>query len=115
MLAAQLVTHVMRLLNCDEPDRGSEYGGWNPAAAHHWRTVLRKRPLNPDLRYPVLPADITHAVDDEKSGFRPADDSSLCEGFFIGASADIFEPVPLDAIFLPAGDPDGGAFQPLAR
>jgi hypothetical protein len=113
MLAAQLVVHVMRLLNCDEPDRGSDYGGWNPPAAHYWRAVLGRRPLNPDLLYPVLPADVTHAVDDENSGFRVASAGATSNDSLLGVPAGIFEPISLDAIFLPASDPDGGGFQPF--
>jgi hypothetical protein len=110
MLAAQLVVHVMRLFNCDEPDR-EHYGGWNPAAVQYWRTVLGTRPLNPDLRYPVLPAEVTHAVDDDSSAFRPAG-----EGSAFGPSLGLFEPISLDGIFEPlARDVDVGAFQAIGR
>lgn len=70
MLAAQLLVHVMRLLNWDEPDRGAHYVGWTPAAARYWRDVLHARPISPDLEYPVLPAEITHGVESEDSGFQ---------------------------------------------
>jgi hypothetical protein len=62
MLAAQLVVHVMRLLNCDEPDREPWYTGWNAAAVRYWRTTMGCRPQNPDLQYPALPAEITHGA-----------------------------------------------------
>lgn len=70
MLAAQLVVHVLHILNFDEPDRGPDYVGWSATAAHHWRTVLNGRPLTPDLAYPVLPVEITHAVEPEDTGFE---------------------------------------------
>ena len=110
VLAAHLVVHVMRLFNCDEPDR-EHYGGWNPAAIHYWRTVLGRRPLNPDLRYPVLPADITHAVDDNSSVFRSAGEVSV-----VNVPPGLFEALLPDEIFQPlAGDTDAGEFQPLGR
>lgn len=62
MLAAQLILHVAKLLNCDEPDRGSGYVGWNGAAINYWRTVMRKAPVTPGLAYPVPPVDITHGI-----------------------------------------------------
>ena len=43
MLAAQLVVHLMRLLNWDEPDRGAHYTGWSPTASRYWRDVLKGR------------------------------------------------------------------------
>lgn len=70
MLAAQLVVHVMRLLNWDEPDRGAHYLGWTPQATRYWRDVLHGRPISPDLEYPTLPADLTHAVEESDSGFQ---------------------------------------------
>lgn len=71
MLAAQLVVHIMRLLNWDEPDRGAHYSGWTPAAARYWREQLGCRPISPDIDYPILPAELTHAQEDEDTGFRP--------------------------------------------
>ncbi len=70
MLAAQLVVHLMRLLNWDEPDRGAHYVGWSPTASRYWREVLGGRPISPDLEYPVLPAGLTHGVEDEDTGFQ---------------------------------------------
>lgn len=60
MLLGQLLIHVMRVLNCDEPDRGHLYAGWNGDAASYWRTTMGCRPLTPDLSYPALPTGITH-------------------------------------------------------
>ena len=63
MLFAHLLMHVARLLNFDEPPLRE--GGYQTAAAHYWKHVLRSRPLNPNLRYPRLPSEVTH-------GTRPA-------------------------------------------
>jgi hypothetical protein len=60
MLLAQLITHLIRILNCDEKDQLG-YVGWNEAAIKYWRTELDCRPLNPTLRYPLLPDEITGA------------------------------------------------------
>lgn len=69
MLAAELIVHVMRLLNFDEPRPKPGYHGWNAAAIRHWAEELQYRPLHPDLVYPVVPTEATHgrAPDD---GFR---------------------------------------------
>jgi hypothetical protein len=108
MLAGQLIVHVMRLLNCDEPDREHGYGGWNPPAVRYWRTVLKTRPLNPDLRYPILPADITHAVDEPSSAFRPVVDLSPV------LETPLFDPVPMESAFLALDrEEDGEEFRPL--
>jgi len=70
MLFAQLLIHVMHCLNCDEPDRGPHYTGWNADAIRYWRTEMRCRPLHPDLVYPVLPMQLTHGTADEDGGFE---------------------------------------------
>lgn len=98
MLFAQLLVHVMRLLNCDEPDRGADYAGWNAAAARHWRETLRRRPVAPDLVYPVLPIEVTHGAEDADCDFAaaPAAGSDRSGGF---APLDLLE----DAWFQPLG------------
>jgi hypothetical protein len=110
MLAGQLVVHIARLLNFDEPDQEG-YGGWNPPAVKYWRSVLRTRPLHPNLRYPILPADVTHAVDDADCGFRASDRLQAADGFL--ASGAVFAPVQSDMTFLPVVDGDSGDLRPL--
>ncbi|MGB8294690.1 MAG: hypothetical protein WCG85_04620 [Polyangia bacterium] len=111
MLAGQIVVHIMRLLNFDEPDQ-ERYGGWNPPAVRYWRSILGTRPLHPDLQYPVLPAEVTHALYDANSRFQPIGDGSGSNSF-VGASVAAFAPAPLEVMFVPVGDADGGGFQPL--
>ncbi len=74
MLMAQLVTHLMRVLNLDEPDRGPGYVGWNGEAIAYWRKALKCQPLNPRVVYPVLPEDLTHGIKQEAPVFvrKPA-------------------------------------------
>lgn len=96
MLAAQLVVHVMRLINFDEPDRGPGYEGWNGAAIRYWRRELRGRPFLPNLVYPRLPAGLTHACDEDPySGFNAVEDDFRLvaddEEFF--SPSDVFNPV----------------------
>jgi len=78
MLLAQLVVHVMRLVNFDEPPGGD--GGYGNGASGYWRSVLGGRPLNPGLVYPTLAEETTHGVVlppaprvvlAEPEGFRP--------------------------------------------
>lgn len=92
MTLVELIGHVARILNNDEPDREPAYGGWRPDAVAYWRTTMKCRPLNADLRYPVLPVAITHGIvaDPEARAFAPVPDT----GFAVPAS------------------PNGGEFQP---
>lgn len=83
MLLLDLIAHVARFLNCDEPDPGPTYVGWNAAAIGYWRTVLNRKPVNPGLSYPVVPVELTHGV-------RPVAD-------------DVFLPASDDGFFCPAG------------
>jgi hypothetical protein len=108
VLAAHLVSHVMRLLNCDEPYQ-EHYGGWNPPAVAYWRRVLHTRPLNSKLCYPVLPSNVTHATEEARSDFR-----CLMEDADV-VQAGEFEPVSVEATFEPAvvQDADNGDFRPL--
>lgn len=93
MLFAHLVVHVMRLINFDEP-RTTPDGGWNASADAYWRTTLGRRPYLADLRYPRLPAEITHGLSDENSVFRQATDEFRPAG---GNGLDA------DGMFRPAG------------
>lgn len=71
MLLAHLVIHMARLLNLDEPDNGQPH--MNGAATAWWRAHLDSRPINPELRYPILPLDLTHGIEASRAGaaFRP--------------------------------------------
>jgi len=73
MTLGHLVIHVAKLLNFDEEDRESSYGGWNPAAVKYWRKVLNRQPITKGLVYPTLPAEVTHAIEiPHKPLFQPA-------------------------------------------
>lgn len=88
MSLVALVIHVCRILNCDEPDRGDGYVGWNAPAASYWRRVLVRQPLNPALPYPVVPVEITHGrrePDPEESAFEPL----IAEVFSVRAESDL--------------------------
>ncbi len=81
MLLADLIVHVMRILNFDETERGLEYGGWNSAAINHWRRVLKRKPLHPDLAYPVLPTHLTHGMPEPDCSFSPVSCDETLSGF----------------------------------
>jgi hypothetical protein len=51
------VIHLGRLLNFDEPPPVPGYLGYNPNAIAYWRDVLGYRPLDPNLRFPVVRPD----------------------------------------------------------
>jgi hypothetical protein len=59
-LLGHLLRHIARLLNWDEVARGGGYVGWNRDAVAYHRRVYNDRPLDPGLRYPVLPLAVTH-------------------------------------------------------
>ncbi len=115
MLAAQLVGHVMRIVNCDEPDRGPFYDGWNGEAIRYWRNTLGKKPFHPELAYPVLPEEITHGYEDPKASFGAASEvgptPTRTAAFTAAAeSAFAFAPAP-DTGFAVVSAP---AFAPVA-
>jgi hypothetical protein len=51
----ELVINIAHLLNWDEKGRGAGYVGWNGAAIDYHKSHYGGRPINPGLRYPVLP------------------------------------------------------------
>ena len=57
-----LILHIAKLLNFDEPDRESSYGGWNAEAVNYWRQVMKRQPVTPGLVYPALPPELTHGL-----------------------------------------------------
>jgi len=62
MVLGQLVAHVMRVFNFDEPNRDPSYDGWNAEAIRYWRTTMKCRPLNAGIVYPTMPEDLTHGI-----------------------------------------------------
>jgi len=76
MLMAHAIVHVARLLNCDESDRGPEYGGYNRVAMTYWRETMRCRPLTAGLKYPVPSVEVTHGISSREPlpQFRVLDD-----------------------------------------
>jgi len=103
MLFAQLVVHVMHLLNCDEPDRSVLYSGFNAAAIRYWREKLGRKPLNPDLQYPLLPLDVAFGIQNPNASFaqspvgcafRPAVEAEGAQDFAFAIAADAgFKPL----------------------
>lgn len=59
-LLAQLIVHVMKIANLDEPVRDRGYDGYSAEAYTHWKHRLGARPYVPNLAYPALPVEITH-------------------------------------------------------
>lgn len=116
MLAAQLVVHVMRLVNYDEPDRGPAYDRWNPEAMQYWRSVLRGRPLHANLHYPTLPVEITHGVEDPAAGFAPAPIEAFAASTTAAVASAVVAFRPTDsALFVPACDAGPApSFRPTA-
>jgi hypothetical protein len=61
MLLGELMTHIARLLNFDEPEyKVANYGGWNPEAVDYWVKERGRQPIQ-KLRYPILP-DLVYPV-----------------------------------------------------
>jgi hypothetical protein len=62
MLLGQLLVHIAKLLNFDEPAyEDPVYVGYNPDALEYWETALAREPITKNLNYPTLP-DIVHAI-----------------------------------------------------
>jgi hypothetical protein len=51
----ELAINIAHLLNWDEKGRGAGYVGWNGAAIAHHKQAYKGRPIDPDVRYPILP------------------------------------------------------------
>lgn len=86
MLLGQLIVHVMRLANFDEPDRGPLHDAYDGRALQYWRETLGTGPLNRDLVYPALPTDITHG------SLTPTDPSVRFAAVRNGTTPDIVFP-----------------------
>lgn len=92
-LLANLVVHVMRLANFDEP---CTRDGFSHEAVAYANGILRGRPLNPGLDYPVLDERVTH------SGAAPGAPAVL------DAPASLFRPSSGFAARRPPGPADAG-------
>jgi hypothetical protein len=66
MLLGELMVHVARLLNFDEPKYAdADYVGYSREAIKYWETELDRQPITRNLVYPRLP-DLVHAVAESK-------------------------------------------------
>ena len=65
----ELAIGIAHLLNWDEKGRCPGYAGWNGAAVRHHRAAYAGRPVDPSVRYPVLPGWLGTAV---SAGRSPA-------------------------------------------
>jgi hypothetical protein len=75
MLLAQMIVHVARLLNFDEPKSVRE-ANWNREADEYWRGVLKCRPINSQLEYPILPSHVTHGEETAEDEFVAVGDDA---------------------------------------
>lgn len=107
---AHLFVHVLRLANFDEPATDDGNDG---QALRYGRDVLRGRPLNPDLVYPALPADIIHGVGEEDGALEPSASAFLPRG-----AARVPEAALIGGVFRPresaAAPNSSGLFRPRA-
>ena len=51
----ELAVNIAHLLNWDEAGRGPGYSGYNREAIEYHKKAYRGQPIDPGLRYPVLP------------------------------------------------------------
>ena len=55
MLLGELVIHIAKLLNFDEPEYVDlDYGGFRPEAVRYWTEELGRQPLTRNLHYPMI-------------------------------------------------------------
>lgn len=72
MLLGELMAHVARLLNFDEPEYDDpHYGGWVPEAVDYWETDLHRQPITKNLPYPILP-DLVYDPEKAERAAPPA-------------------------------------------
>lgn len=65
ILLCELMIHVARLLNFDEPPyEDPEYGGWQPDAVEYWETTLGRQPIS-KLVYPSVPRRVPQPAEPE--------------------------------------------------
>lgn len=79
MLLGELLVHIAKLLNFDEPEyKDPNYEGFRPDAIKYWITELKREPITKNLRYPMIPSllldDVTEAAPTPKITLRRASD-----------------------------------------
>jgi hypothetical protein len=73
MLLGELMAHVARLLNFDEPKYDDpDYGGWVPEAVDYWEAELSRQPITKNLPYPILPDLVYLDPEEAERAARPA-------------------------------------------
>lgn len=93
-LLAQLVVHVMKIANLDEPVREVGYDGFSGEAYDYWKRVLRAKPYVANLPYPALPVAITHG----SAEIRPVFSAAEASVFADASDAPAFEPLLFDEV-----------------
>lgn len=71
----ELAINIAHLLNWDEAGRGPGYSGYNREAIEYHKKAYRGQPIDPGLRYPVLPGWLTGEPED-KPAFQIIDQSN---------------------------------------
>jgi hypothetical protein len=75
-LAVDLLVHVQKLLNFDEPKPTPGYDGWNADAIRWWTREHGCKPLDPSLRYPVVDPNRTSGTGGRRfARAKPLDES----------------------------------------
>ncbi|WP_445147768.1 hypothetical protein [Baekduia sp. Peel2402] len=123
-LLVDLIVHIARLLNFDEPQPVEGYHGFN-AAALQWWTGNGHRPLDPDLRLPIIDPNAASGRAPGRirplrtSRFRPVEDprGSSTPALRRFAPAGAPEAPVRDAVLIPAAHASigGSRFRPVGR
>jgi hypothetical protein len=72
MLLGELLVHIAKLLNFDEPEYVDEdYGGFRPEAVRYWTEELERQPLTRNLHYPMIPSLVPDPVEEHHAAPRP--------------------------------------------
>lgn len=91
-LLAQLVVHVMKIVNLDEPLKRMD--GYSLAAYEYWRDALGRKPYVRNLAYPALPVSITHGSAEVRPMFSFVDPTVFADaGDLPQADLGLFEEV----------------------
>jgi hypothetical protein len=73
MLLGELMAHVARLLNFDEPEYDNpDYVGWNGESIDYWVKERNRQPITKNLPYPILPDLVYLGQEQAASAPQPA-------------------------------------------
>jgi hypothetical protein len=110
MLLGELMIHIARLLNFDEPEyEQPNYGGWNSEAVDYWVNERDRKPIE-KLHYPILP-ELVYLDPEQAAGSTEASPTQSKIALRREAAPPAIAPAASPAIMLRPTGPVEGAQQ----